>query len=206
MSSPALFPLFLKLTAKRCVVVGGTHECEQKIEGLLRAGASVEVIAGEVTGGIRELHHRREILWNRRGFRADDLEQAALVVAQHPSHEVNEAVFRAASERGVMCNVVDQPALCHFYYPAVVRRGDLQIAISTNGLSPALASSIRAELEERFGPLYSEWVQRLGRIRARVFRTRPRSAARTALLQRFAKRSRFDRFESRRARALRGEV
>jgi precorrin-2 dehydrogenase/sirohydrochlorin ferrochelatase len=118
---------------------------------------------------------------------------------------VNEAVFRAASELGVMCNVVDQPALCHFYYPAIVRRGDLQIAISTNGLSPALASSIRAELEERFGPLYSEWVQRLGRIRARVFRTRPRSPARTALLQSFATRSRFDRFESRRARARRGE-
>jgi precorrin-2 dehydrogenase / sirohydrochlorin ferrochelatase len=205
MSSPALFPLFLKLTGKRCVVVGGTHECEQKIEGLLRAGALIEVIAEEVTDGIRDLFHRREILWERRGFRADDLEQAALVVAQHLSQEINETVFRAASERGVMCNVVDQPALCHFYYPAVVRRGDLQIAISTNGLSPALASSIRAELEERFGPLYSEWVQRLGRIRARVFRTRPRSAARTALLQRFATRSRFDRFETRRARALRGE-
>lgn len=206
MSNPALFPLFVKLAGKRCVVVGGTHECEQKIEGLLKAGASVEVISEDVTGGIRELHHRREILWNRRGFRADDLEQAALVVAQHPLLEVNEAVFRAASERGVMCNVVDQPALCHFYYPAVVRRGDLQIAISTNGLSPALASSIRAELEERFGPLYSEWVQRLGRVRARILRTRPRSAARTVLLQRFASPSRFDRFESKRARARRGEV
>lgn len=205
MSSPVLFPLFLKLTGKRCVVVGGTRECEQKVDGLLRAGASVEVIAEEVTDGIRDLSKRREILWSRRAFDADDLEETALVVAQHSSQEINETVFRAASQRGVMCNVVDQPALCHFYYAAVVRRGDLQIAISTNGLSPALASSIRAELEQRFGPLYSEWVERLGKVRARILRTRPRSAARTALLQRFATRSRFDRFESRRAQARRGE-
>ena len=205
MSSPVLFPLFLKLSCQRCVVVGGTHECEQKVIGLLNAGASVEVIAEDVTDGIRDLGFRGDIVWSRREFRAEDLERTALVVAQHHAQAVNEAVFRAASDRGVLCNVVDQPPLCHFYYPAVVKRGDLQIAISTNGLSPALASSIRAELEERFGPLYAEWVKRLGRVRARVLRRRPKSSQRTALLQRFAAASRFERFATRRARGAKGE-
>jgi siroheme synthase-like protein len=205
MSGAALFPIFLKLDGRKCLVVGGTHECEQKVQGLLSSGAVVEVVAEQVTGGIEELHRREALTWRSRAFRETDLEGVALVVAQDPSQAVNGEVFRIASERGVLCNVVDQPALCDFYYPAVVRRGDLQIAISTNGLSPALASSIRAELEQRFGPSYEAWVKRLGRVRQRILRRVPKTPERTVLLQRFATRSRFEQFERRRARNVRGE-
>lgn len=205
MSETALFPLFLKLDGRKCLVVGGTHECEQKAKWLLNSGAVVEVVAEQVTDGIEELHRRGAITWSNRAFRESDLDRVVLVVAQDPSQAVNREVFRIASECGVLCNVVDQPALCDFYYPAVVRRGDLQIAISTNGLSPALASSIRAELEQRFGPSYEAWVKRLGRVRQRILRRIPKTPERTVLLQRFATRSRFEQFERRRARKVRGE-
>ncbi len=205
MSGTALFPLFLKLDGRKCLVVGGTYECEQKAKGLLNSGAVVEVVAQQVTRGIEELHLQAAITWRHRAFRESDLDGAVLVVAQDPSEDVNREVFRIASERGVLCNVVDQPALCDFYYPAVVRRGDLQIAISTNGLSPALASSIRAELEQRFGPSYEDWVKRLGRVRQRILRRVAKTPERTALLQKFATRSRFEAFERRRARKVRGE-
>jgi len=82
--------------------------------------------------------------------------------------DLNESIYYEASRRGVLCNVVDVPDLCDFYYPAVVRRGDLQIAVSTNGHSPALAKRLREQLEQQFGPAYAEWVAELGETRKLV--------------------------------------
>ena len=92
-----------------------------------------------------------------------------MVIAATNSRELNAAIFHEARQRNILCNVVDDPEYCDFYYPAVVRRGDLQLAISTNGQSPALAQRIRRELEIQFGPEYGEWLEQLGKIRQQLF-------------------------------------
>src|SRR5581483_4101188 len=153
---PILFPLFLKLEGRVCLMVGGNPEIEGKIPGLLASGAKVRVVSPKITDTIRAFVNSGKISWSQRRFEPADLDGVTLVVALDEDNTVNEDVFREASARGVLCNVVDQPERCHFYYPAIVRRGQLQIAISTGGLSPALASSIRRDLDEQFDAVYSE--------------------------------------------------
>ena len=115
------------------------------------------------------------------------------MIAATNSRDLNAAIFREAGQRNILCNVVDDPEYCDFYYPAVVRRGDLQLAISTNGQSPALAQRIRRELEIQFGPEYGEWLEQLGTIRQQLFASkidpeeRRQSAARTGQPRGFQK-------------------
>ena len=100
-----------------------------------------------------------------RAFSPDDLDGAFLVVVATNSRTLNERVYHEAQRRGVLCNVVDVPDLCDFFYPSVVRRGDLQIAVSTAGQSPSLAQKIRQQLEKQYGPAYAAWVKELGETR-----------------------------------------
>ena len=197
---PVLFPLFLKLDGRLCLVVGGNDEVEGKIGNLLASGAQVRVVSPTVTGGIREFARSRQIALQQRRFESGDLDGVTLVIALDDDDAVNEQVYREATARGVLCNVVDQPERCHFYYPAVVRRGQLQIAISTGGLSPALASGIRRDLEQQFGAAYEQWIEALGQARERVLRRHPRSARRTRLLQRIASKRAFQKFSASRAK------
>ncbi|HYL62556.1 MAG TPA: bifunctional precorrin-2 dehydrogenase/sirohydrochlorin ferrochelatase [Candidatus Methylomirabilis sp.] len=161
----SLFPIFLKLAGKLVVVVGGGTVAEGKILGLLNAGARIRVVASSITKQIAEWAGVGKMEWVPKQFAATDLDGVFLVVAATSAAGVNEAVFRAAEERGILCNAVDDVERCHFYYGAVVQRGDLQIAISTNGKSPALAQRLRQELEAQFGPEYEAWVQQLGAAR-----------------------------------------
>jgi precorrin-2 dehydrogenase/sirohydrochlorin ferrochelatase len=196
---PVLFPLFLKLNGRVCLVVGGNDEVAGKIPGLLASGAEVRVVSLTITDTIRALVDAGVVSWNQRAFEPADLDGVTLVVALDDDDAVNERVYREANARGVLCNVVDQPERCHFYYPAVVRRGQLQIAISTGGLSPALASSIRRELDEQFDDKYADWIEALGHARERVLRKHSRSSRRTRLLQRIATRRAFQNFAAKRA-------
>lgn len=195
-AKPVLFPLFLKLDGRVCLVVGGNHETEGKVTGLLASGARVRVVATKVTDGIRELANSSIISWQPRLFDPSDLDGVTLVIAWDEDDAVNERVYREANARGVLCNIIDQPARCHFYYPAVVRRGQLQIAISTGGLSPALASQIRRDLDRQFETEYAGWLEALGAARERILNKHPRSARRTRLLQRIASKRAFRRFTS----------
>jgi precorrin-2 dehydrogenase / sirohydrochlorin ferrochelatase len=144
-SVPPLFPMFLRLAGRHCVVVGAGKVTEAKIASLLRAGANVTVIAPKACEAVAKLAHRGRIAWHLRSFRAQDLRCAFLVVAATSSNHVHESVRRAATQFGVLCNIADDPERCDFYYPAIVRRGALQIAISTSGESPALAQQIRRD-------------------------------------------------------------
>jgi len=196
---PVLFPLFLKLEGRVCLVVGGGAEVASKIPCLLGSGALVRVVTPLVTEEIREqLTDENAIIWYAREFKPSDLDGVALVIALDEDDAVNAEVYREATARGVLCNVVDQPERCHFYYPAVVRRGQLQIAISTGGVSPALASQIRRDLEQQFDSAYSEWVEALGEARERVMRKLPRSSHRTRLLQRIASKHAYRTFAGKR--------
>jgi siroheme synthase-like protein len=160
-----LFPMFVKLEGKLVVVVGGGEIAAGKIDGLLRAGARIRVVAPEVVPAFVEPIRGREVEWIPRKFEARDLDGATLAIAATSAPGMNAAVFREAEARGIFCNAVDDIENCHFYYGSIVQRGDLQIAISTNGKSPALAQRLRQELEKQFGPEYEVWLEWLGAAR-----------------------------------------
>jgi len=199
-----LFPLFLKLEGRRCVLVGAGTIARQKLGSLLDAGADVHVIAPDAAGELRQLAQSGRIRWTQAEFKAADLDGALLVIAATGSPEVNREVYRAARERGVLCNSVDEPEHCDFYYPAVVRRGDLQIAISTAGKSPALAQRIRRELEEQFDSSYISWLNWLGTVRELFFRRQVEPELRKQTLHRISSRAVFERFKSSRENRVGG--
>ena len=193
----SLFPAFLKLADRQVLVVGGGAIATGKIPGLLEAGAKVTVVAPNVNAQIREWVDAQRLRWFPKRFEAKDLDGKFLVVAATALPEVNAAVFQEADRRQILCNAVDDIEHCHFYYGAIVQRGDLQIAISTNGKSPALAQRLRKELEEQFGPEYEAWVEELGRERERV-RDDAAGEAANEELHRLASDEEFQRFVSER--------
>ena len=160
-----LFPMFLKLEGKQCLVVGAGKIGEPKIGGLLETGARIRVVSLDASPAVREWARAGKIELEVRSFSAEDLDGAFLAMVATNSRTLNERVYREAQSRGVLCNVVDVPDLCDFFYPAIVRRGDLQIAVSTAGQSPSLAQKIRQQLEKQFGPGYASWVAELGETR-----------------------------------------
>ena len=166
----SLFPIFVKLEGRPVLLVGAGPVGESKIGGLLSAGAVVTVVAPQATPAIEKLAEDGKIFWHRRTFDPRDLDGMTLAVAA-VSSDVARLVYEEAQIRGVLVNSVDDPENCDFYYPAVVNRGDFQIAISTAGHSPALAQRIRIQLEQQFGPEYTQWIQQLGEARRDLFAT-----------------------------------
>jgi len=158
----------LNLKGRKCVIVGGGKVAAGKLSGLLSRGAEIEVVSPQAVRPIHVRARARTLTWHRRVFAPGDVRGAFLVIAATNSSEVNGAVFRACRAQGVLCNSVDDPEHCDFFYPAVVRRGPLQIAISTNGNLPALAARLRKELEEQFGEEWGDWVEHVGKLRSGI--------------------------------------
>jgi precorrin-2 dehydrogenase/sirohydrochlorin ferrochelatase len=196
----ALFPMFVKLEGRRCVVVGAGRIAIGKIATLLRAGAQVTVISPEAEATVRRYATRRRLVWRRREFLPSDVANAFLVIAASNSAATNQAVFRACTRRGVLCNAVDDPEHCDFFYPAVIRRGPLQIAISTAGCSPALARRLRRDLQQQFGPEYASWVRQVAKSRREILARQLAPRERRKLLQQIASREAFESFARRQAR------
>jgi precorrin-2 dehydrogenase / sirohydrochlorin ferrochelatase len=161
----SLFPMFVKLQGRHILVIGAGKVGEPKIGGLLDTGARVRVVALEASPTVREWAREGKIELELRQFSSDDLQGVFVAVVATSSRTLNQRIYDEAQQRGVLCNVVDVPDLCDFYYPSVVRRGDLQIAVSTAGNSPSLAQKIRQQLEKQFGPAYADWVAELGETR-----------------------------------------
>ncbi len=197
-----LFPMFLKLAfrtrggvrRRKCLVVGAGKISEGKIAGLLAAGAEVIVVAPSATPQIQAWHRARKILWKKKAYDARDFRGVFLVVAATNSPRVHRRIFHDARKQGVLCNVVDVPELCDFYYPAVVRRGHLQIAISTAGASPSLAKRLRRQLEAEFGPAYASWLKELARQREHVRARRIPLDEKNRLLEQQASQAGFAKF------------
>jgi precorrin-2 dehydrogenase / sirohydrochlorin ferrochelatase len=160
-----LFPMFLKLEGRLVLVVGAGKIGEPKIAGLLETGARIRVVALDASPAVHEWAREGKIDLELRAYSSGDLNGVFLAVIATSSRGLNEQIYAEAYRRAVLCNVVDVPDLCDFYYPAVVRRGDLQIAVSTAGQSPSLAQKIRQQLEKQFGPAYASWVAELGATR-----------------------------------------
>ncbi|HEY6375420.1 MAG TPA: bifunctional precorrin-2 dehydrogenase/sirohydrochlorin ferrochelatase [Edaphobacter sp.] len=184
----SLFPIFLKLTARPCVVIGAGHLAESKIESLQAAAAQITVIAPKASERIATLAASGELTWHQREYANGDLTDSFLVVAATNVPAVNRAVFAEATEKGVLCNAVDDPPFCDFYFPSVVRRGDLQIAISTAGASPALAQQLRRDLNEQLPLDLGDWLADLGQLRREVVAVEPLNESRRLLLHELAQR------------------
>ncbi len=196
----ALFPAFLKLGGRRCLVVGAGGVAEDKVASLLLTEADVCVVAPKATARIRAWARAKKISLETRPFRFSDLNGAFLVIAATSSSALHAKIFAEARHRQVLCNVVDDPDHCDFYYGAVVRRGVLQIAISTEGRSPALAQRLKKEIARKFGPEYEEWLTKIGRRRKQLFAEKKLSpASRKDLLHQIASESSFREFRRRKS-------
>ncbi len=184
----SLFPIYLKLTGRRCMVVGAGNIAESKIESLHDADANVTVVATRVSRRVQQLADNGEIHLHVREFVDADIEGNFLVVAGTDVPEVNRAVFAGAERRNILVNAVDDPPYCDYYFPSIVKRGDLQIAISTAGESPALAQQLRKELNEQLPKDVGPWLMELGRLRREVLGMEPLGETRKLLLHTLAQR------------------
>src|SRR5262249_4688518 len=178
----ALYPIFLKLEGHKVLVVGGGLIAQQKIEGVLRSATDVTVLAPQITPRIRLWAHQGRLRHIALKYRPGMAQGYFLVIAATDSEQINRAVYEEARGSGALSNAVDDPGYCDFYAPAVVSRGQFQIAISTGGHSPALAQRVRQELEQEFGPEYESWTAWLGRMRDAIRSVLPRTGRRKELL------------------------
>ncbi|MBM4294196.1 MAG: bifunctional precorrin-2 dehydrogenase/sirohydrochlorin ferrochelatase [Deltaproteobacteria bacterium] len=166
------YPIFALIDGKPCLVVGGGAVGERKVLDLLAAGAKVTVVSQTLSPYLEKLAGRGEIRYLEGGFTPDHLNGMALVMGATNDPRVNAQVSAAAQERGIWVNIADAPELCTFIVPAQVRRGDLIVAISTGGASPALARRLREELERSFGPEYGPYLALLQEVREGVLAVR----------------------------------
>jgi precorrin-2 dehydrogenase/sirohydrochlorin ferrochelatase len=162
------YPLFLDITGRKCVVVGGGNVAERKVERLLACGARVEVVGKSLTPLLAAWTREEKVVHRDADYEDSSLAGAFLVIGATDDEAVNGRIATDARALGIPVNIVDSPARCDFILPSVVEQGDLSIAVSTGGRSPALAKKIRKELETVYGPEYSILLEILGRLREKV--------------------------------------
>lgn len=175
-------PVLLRLEDRACVVVGGDAAAEPKIRALLDAGAVVTVIAPELTDGLMALAAAGRLTHQPRAYRDGDLCGATLAYASTRDRTTIAALGAEAARERVLLNVIDVPDACQFISPAVVRRGDLTIAIGTGGASPGLSAQLRARLAAEFGPEYGPYVEILRAVRTALWDQPTRAAVVTSLV------------------------
>lgn len=161
-------PISIDLSNRRCVVIGGGQVAERKVEMLREFGARVTVVAPDITSRLAEMATDGSIEVVSGMYEPSVLNGALLAVAATNNREVNKAVFEEAQRQGILVNVVDDPDLCTFFVPAIIRRGDLVISVSTSGNSPLLARRLREQIESAFGPEYGQLAELMGMLRDEV--------------------------------------
>ena len=184
----SMLPIFLKLAGRQCLLVGAGNVALEKIGSLLKTGLSLTVIAPEARPEVRQLATEGRLRWLQRRFDIADLEGNFLVITATDSPQVNAHVYQGCLERNILCNSVDDIPNCDFYFGSVVNRGNLQIAISTAGESPAVAQRLRREIDEQLPEDLGPWLENLGQLRREVLEIHPRNEARKALLHQLAQR------------------
>jgi siroheme synthase-like protein len=159
------YPIFLDLTGRRCIVIGGGAVAERKVDGLLAAGAQITVVSPEISQGLRRLLLRQSLKHLARKYESGDLEGFAMAFVATDDGAVNAAVFDEARSRDIWVNCTDDPSHCDFILPAVIRRGELSVAVSTGGSSPASARAVREELEDFLTDDFVQLVQTASEVR-----------------------------------------
>lgn len=162
------YPIALDLAGKRCLLAGGGVIAESKLDALLLAGADLRVVSPEVRPRFLQLAMGGEICLHQRPYRTDDLAGASLVIAATDDHDVNAAIVTEARAAGILAQAVDNIPYCDFFAVAIVRRGDLQVSISTNGQSPAFARWLREELDASLPVEYGDLLAVLGAVRQEI--------------------------------------
>jgi uroporphyrin-III C-methyltransferase/precorrin-2 dehydrogenase/sirohydrochlorin ferrochelatase len=180
-----MYPVTLEIKGRRCLVVGGGGVALRKIQGLVEEGARVTVVAPDVVEPVAMMAEKGEIALERRVYRGDAAGRWSLIVAATDDRGVNQRVFEEAEEHGVWCNVADDPDFCSFHLPARVRRGPLQLALSSAGEAPFAVARLRRLLERRFGPEWAEWLDAAARFRNSVRELGHTPSAQSALYDRF---------------------
>ncbi len=178
------FPIFLDLSHQNVVVVGGGEVAERKIRNLLAYGCKIYVISPRLTPYLQQLVAKGKIQRVSHQSLGKFLDDAFMVIAATNDPQVNSRIASQAQERGILVNVVDQPGDCNFIMPSIVKRGDLQIAISTGGKSPALARKIRGEITGRYGPQYGPFLDLLGLLRLELLARRQAPSENKIIFQR----------------------
>lgn len=166
-----LYPVFLNLEGKKCLVVGGGKVAERKVAALVRTGAKITIVSPFLTTSLEDMAQQGIILYRQGFYKTSDLDGIYLVISATNDALTNGIIAGHCMERNIMINVVDDPARCNFHVPSVVHRGALKMAISTGGKSPNLARMIRVKLEEEFGTQFEGFVDFVGEIRAQAINT-----------------------------------
>ena len=177
------YPAYLDLRERPCLVIGGGAVAERKTLALLEAGAVVTIISPMLTSKLHELSDSGKITYLQKQYEDQDLSGAFLVIAATDSAEVNTLVASACRKKQVLVNVAVPPEVSSFIVPSVVERGDLLIAISTSGASPALSRKIRQDIEQRYGTEYEVLLEKLSAIRKRVLEEIPDKSRRRQVFQ-----------------------
>lgn len=162
------YTVCLDINDKECLVVGGGEVATRKVATLLECGARVTVVAPSVTEKLGLLAEQNKITLRLRPYEHGDLDGMFLVIGATADTETNLAISGEAQRRNMLCNIADVPEACNFILPAIVKQGDLQIAISTSGKSPAFAKHLRKKLESQFGKEYATFLELMGRVRKRL--------------------------------------
>ncbi len=163
-----LYPIYLQLAGKKCLVVGGGKVAERKVETLLEYDAIIRVVSPAAQPSIHRWAEQGLLEWRQGFFQPPDLDEVFLVFIATGDANVNKGIAALCREQGLLVNAVDDPPNCDFFVPAVLRRNSLSVAISTEGKSPLLAGKLRRQLENIVTPEYGEWVEILGGLRERI--------------------------------------
>ena len=164
------YPISLDVRNRKCLVVGGGSVGSRKAGTLLDCGALVTVVEPAPSDSLQSLSDTKALTIVSRSYRSKDLDDMLLVIGATDDRKLNRRISQDAARRGILCNIADQPEDCSFILPAVIRRGDLVISVSTSGCSPAMAKKLRKELENQFGEEYAEFLKLMGAIRHQLLR------------------------------------
>lgn len=190
----AKFPIYLEMAGRRAVVIGAGPVAVRKVQALHETGARITVVAPQVSPSLERAFLLSHVELVLTPYRKDYLVDATLVIAATNDADLNKQIYHDCQELEILCNVVDVPELCDFYTPAIVKRGDLQIAIGTDGNYPAYAGHLRRKLEDVFTQVHGEFLKELEEMRAKVLKSIPNADERKAVLGRLASDESFDIF------------
>jgi len=190
------YPIFLNIEGRKCVVIGGGNVASRKVPPLLDCGAKVLVVSPEISSEMERFVKSGEVEYIAGKFEPSHLSGAALVIGSTDDAKVNRMVYEECKARNIPVNVVDQPELCTFIVPSLVKRGDLMIATSTSGKSPAVAKRVRKTLEKDFGEEWGAYLDMMGRARIRLMEKVSEQPEREAILNRLADSPMFELIKS----------
>lgn len=200
------YPVHLEMKNRKCVVVGGGAVAERKVQALLESDAKVTVISPKIGPDLEKLRLERKIVHHQRTYQEGDLANAFLVISATDDSGINKQVRKEAWERKILVNVTDQPELCDFIFPALVKRGDLIISVSTSGTLPALSKKIRKDLERIFGPEYEEYLKILKRTRGKIISRYQNPKVRRKILEKIVHADLLNLVKEGKTKALREKI